>query len=169
MSARFTAPRAADRLAASDDAIWVASNEDGQLYEIDPATDSIVAKPKLHGYVTDLTLGGGAAWVAVTPEDRIYRLNPDDGSVQATYPAGPGPESVAYTDGALIVANGRDGLLSRIDLDDRRAPGASDRCEPDGGAVRWRQPSGSHPWRRCRCRCRCPMATRSGCRSRATT
>ena len=141
VSARFAAPYAADRLAADDNAVWIASNSDGQLYEIDPATDTIVAKPKLHAYVTDLTLGGGAAWVAVTPEDRVYQLNSDDGSVQASFPAGPGPESVAYTDGALIVANGRDGLLSRIDLttSERQARATGDASpmlvRSDGDAV----------------------------------
>ena len=45
-------------------------------YEIDPATERIVARPKLHGYVTDLAVGGGAAWVTVTPEDRVYRHQP---------------------------------------------------------------------------------------------
>ena len=109
VTARFATPVAADRLAAGDGAVWVASNADGQLYEIDPATDRIVAKPKLHGFVTDLAVGGGSAWVTVTPEDRVYRLNPDDGSVQASFAAGPGPESVAFAAGALIVANGRDG------------------------------------------------------------
>ena len=141
VTARFAAPRSADRLAASDDAVWVASNDDGRLYEIDPATDRIVATPKLHAYVTDLTIGGGAAWVAVTPEDRIYQLNPDDGSVQATFPAGPGPESVAYTDGALIVANGRDGLLSRIDLTtgerQARATGSSPMLVRSDGDTVW--------------------------------
>ena len=91
--------------------------------------------------MTDLTLGGGAAWVAVTPEDRIYRLNPDDGSVQATYAAGPGPESVAYTDGALLVANGGDGLLSRIDLTtgdrEARATGASPMVVRSDGDSVW--------------------------------
>ena len=48
-------------------------------------------QPKLHAFVTDLDVGGGAAWVAVTPEDRVYQLSPDDGSVQGTFPAGPGP------------------------------------------------------------------------------
>lgn len=116
VTARFATPIGADRLAAAPGAVWVASSVDGQLFEIDPATDRIVARPKLHGYVTDLAVGGPSAWVTVTPEDRVYQLNPDDGSVQASFAAGPGPESVAYVNGALVVANGRDGSLSRIDL-----------------------------------------------------
>ena len=72
----------ADLLAAGDDALWVASSADGRLFEIDAAANRIVARPKLHGFVTDLAVGGGSAWVTVTPEDRVYRLNPDDGSVQ---------------------------------------------------------------------------------------
>ena len=114
--ARFATPIAADLVAADDDAVWVASSADGRLFQIDPATDQIVARPKLHGFVTDLVLGGGSAWVTVTPEDRVYQLNPVDGSVQASFATGPGPESVAFTDGALVIANGRDDSLSRIDL-----------------------------------------------------
>ncbi len=114
--ARFATPLGADLLAAADDAVWVASSADGRLFEIDAAANRIVARPKLHGFVTDLAVGGGSAWVTVTPEDRVYRLNPDDGSVQASFAAGPGPESVAFAGDAVIVANGRDDSLSRIDL-----------------------------------------------------
>ena len=85
----------ADRLAFGGGALWVASSGDGQLFEIDAATNAIVARPKLHGYVTDLAVADGSAWVTVTPEDLVYRLDPDDGSVQGALPAGPGPESVA--------------------------------------------------------------------------
>ena len=79
---RFRTPLDADRLAFGGGALWVASSGDGQLFEIDAATNAIVARPKLHGYVTDLAVADGSAWVTVTPEDLVYRLNPDDGSVQ---------------------------------------------------------------------------------------
>ncbi len=110
------APRSADHLAAGGGVVWAAGSDDGRLVEIDAGTGEVIARPKLHGFVTDLAVGGGYAWVTVTPEDRVYQVNADDGSVQGTLPAGPGPESVAYAVGALVVANGRDGALSRIDL-----------------------------------------------------
>jgi serine/threonine-protein kinase len=112
----IAAPRAADHIAAGDGIVWAAGSDDGRLIEIDAASRHVIARPKLHGYVTDLAVGGGSAWVTVTPEDRVYQVNPDDGSVQGAIPAGPGPESVAYLGGALLVANGRDDALSRIDL-----------------------------------------------------
>jgi ABC-type transport system substrate-binding protein len=112
--ARFATPRNADLLVAGPDVVWVASSNDGLLYEIDPVANRITARTRLHAYVTDLAVGGGAAWVAVTPEDRIYRIDPDDGSVQGSVAAGAGPESVAYANGALIVANGRERALSRV-------------------------------------------------------
>ena len=85
---RFRTPLDADRLAFGGGALWVASSGDGQLFEIDAATNAIVARPKLHGYVTDLAVADGSAWVTVTPEDLVYRLNPDDGSVQGALPPG---------------------------------------------------------------------------------
>ena len=135
---RFRAPLDADRLAFGGGMLWVASSADGRLAEIDPATNAVVARPKLHGYVTDLAVADGAAWVTVTPEDRVYRLDPDDGSVQGALPAGPGPESVALVGGALLVANGREGTLARIDLSSGAREPLHDRLEPGAGARRRR-------------------------------
>ena len=116
---RIPTPLAANSVVFADDAVWVASAEDGRVMKIDPAIDRVTASTLLHGTITDLTVGNGSVWVAIVPDNVVYRLSPDDGSVLATFPSGPTPSALSAADG-LWIANAKGDQIVRVDRTGQR-------------------------------------------------
>jgi hypothetical protein len=97
-------------------AVWVASGGTGLVTKIDPVENDTTATQKLHGWISDLAVGGGFVWVSVVPEDVVFKLSEDDASVTARgLPSGPGPERISFGRGVLWVANTKAKTLSLLD------------------------------------------------------
>ena len=116
---RIPTPPRATSVVFADDAVWVASAEDGRVMKIDPAIDKVAASTLLHGTITDLTVGNGSVWVAIVPDNVVYRLSADDGSVLATFPSGPTPSALSAADG-LWIANAKGDQIVRVDRTGQR-------------------------------------------------
>jgi len=85
--------------------LWTETPIDGRLAKIDPEQNRVVARAKLHGWLSDLTIGGGSVWTSVTPDGDVFRLSEDDLSVQRPLAAGPDPEQISFGGGKLWIAN----------------------------------------------------------------
>jgi tRNA A-37 threonylcarbamoyl transferase component Bud32/streptogramin lyase len=97
-----------------DGAVWAARPGNGAIVKIDPAANLITHRTPLHGWVSDLALGGGSVWVSIVPDGFVYRLSEDDLSVRGTAAAGPDPERISFGGGQLWVANAAANSLSRV-------------------------------------------------------
>jgi ABC-type transport system substrate-binding protein len=101
------------QFAAGD--LWAASSENGRVEKIDPATDRIVARVTLHGWLSAMAVAGGSVWVTAVPDDVVFRLNVDDASVQGQTRGAGGAESLASAPGAIFVAGSRERALARLE------------------------------------------------------
>jgi ABC-type transport system substrate-binding protein/predicted Ser/Thr protein kinase/streptogramin lyase len=110
---RYSAP--SRYLLFADGAIWAGEPGSGRIWKIDPATNRVVQQQRLHGWLSDLAVGGGSVWAPILPDGVVYKLSEDDLSIQTTLPAGADPERASFGSGHLWVANTTPKTLSLLD------------------------------------------------------
>jgi streptogramin lyase len=120
---RFPIPDAPLLVSFADGAVWVVGQGDGVMREIDPVENRVVAVGTLHGWITDMTVGGGFLWASAMPAAVVFKVSENDLSVQGELPAGVDPERVSFGGGVLWIANTTGETVSRID------PGSGVRSE----------------------------------------
>jgi ABC-type transport system substrate-binding protein len=101
------------RIVFADGAVYAARQGNGEIVKIDPVTDRMAPPTPLHGWVTDLVVGGGSVWVSTTPGG-VYRLSEADLALQQTILAGADPEQIAFGGRALWVTDPSAGSVSRV-------------------------------------------------------
>jgi ABC-type transport system substrate-binding protein len=102
------------RIVFANGSLYAARQGNGFVVKIDPVTSTILGPTRLHGWVSDLTVGGGSVWVSLVPGG-VYRLGEDDLGVRQTLSAGADPEQVTFGGGGLWIADPTAGTVSRID------------------------------------------------------
>jgi predicted Ser/Thr protein kinase len=110
---RYAAP--SRYVVAADGAIWAGEPGSGRIWKIDPATNRVVQHQKLHGWLSDLAVGGGSVWAPILPDGVVYRLSEDDLGIETSLPAGADPERASYGRGHLWVANTAPRAVSLLD------------------------------------------------------
>ncbi len=103
------------RLVFANGFLWAARPGNGVVAKIDPADNRILKTTPLHGWVSDLAVGGGRIWVSIIPDDKVYELSPDDLSVQSVAPLGRDPERISFGGGELWSANPGTASITRLD------------------------------------------------------
>ncbi len=98
-----------------DGAVWAVNPGNGVVTKIDPVENKIAARTKLHGWASDVAVGGGIVWVSVIPDSVVFRLSEDDLSVEGTSPAGPDPQRLSFAAGKLWIANTAASAVSFLD------------------------------------------------------
>ena len=98
----------------ADGAVWAARPGKGAVVKIDPRANLITHSTVLHGWISDLAVGGSSVWVSIVPDGVVYRLSEDDLSVRGNPATGPDPEQISFGGGALWVANATANGISRI-------------------------------------------------------
>jgi ABC-type transport system substrate-binding protein len=102
-------------LTFGDGAVWAVDPGNGVVTKIDPVENTIAARTKLHGWASDVAVGGGIVWVSVIPDSVVFRLSEDDLSVQGTSPTGPDPQRISFAAGKLWIANTAAAAVSFLD------------------------------------------------------
>ena len=91
------------------------------MTRIDPETDKVLEPVHVSGVVTSATMsittGASGVWFVGSSQPTLFRISPSANAVANTSPVGAGPSGVAVGDGAVWVANSRDGTVSRVDPD----------------------------------------------------
>src|SRR5712691_10184926 len=64
-------PTVATWVVFADGAVWVANASDGSIAKIDPNGNTVVARTALHGWLSDLAVGGGFVWVSIVDDDKV--------------------------------------------------------------------------------------------------
>ncbi|HEU4978730.1 MAG TPA: ABC transporter substrate-binding protein [Solirubrobacteraceae bacterium] len=95
--------------------VWLVTQDHGRVYRIDPRTDQVVMRTKLHnGPVTDLAIVGGNAWMPVQGDGAVWEVD-GSGDVLRSIPTGNVPVALGASGSELYVANEEGHSLSRID------------------------------------------------------
>jgi ABC-type transport system substrate-binding protein len=102
-------------LVFADGAVWAVRPENGLVTRIDPVENRITAQTKLHGWASDVAVGGGSVWVSVIPDSVVFRLSENDLSVQGTSATGPDPQRLSFGGGKLWIANTAASSVSLLD------------------------------------------------------
>jgi ABC-type oligopeptide transport system substrate-binding subunit/tRNA A-37 threonylcarbamoyl transferase component Bud32 len=89
----------------ADGSLWAARPDNGLVLKIDPLENRVTATAKLHGWLSDLSVGGGFVWVSLVPDGVVFKLTEEDLSVQGTASAGADPESISTGGGYVWAAN----------------------------------------------------------------
>ena len=110
---RFAAP--SRYLLFADGAIWAGEPASGRIWKIDPATNRVVQHQKLHGWLSDLAVGGGSVWAPIIPDGVVFKLSEDDLGIQSSPSAGGDPERASFGSGHLWVANTASRAVSLLD------------------------------------------------------
>jgi tRNA A-37 threonylcarbamoyl transferase component Bud32 len=108
-------PASSRWLVFADEAIWAGEPGSGRVWKIDPVTNRIVQDAKLHGWLSDLAVGGGSVWAPILPDGVVFKLSEEDLGIQASLPAGGDPERVSFGGGHLWVANTASKAVSLVD------------------------------------------------------
>ena len=104
----------AEHVAFGDGGLWVGSPAPGELRRIDPRTNRIDRKVRLHGDLCCVAVGGGYVWAGINPDATIWKLDRDGGTITSMkLPAA--IQNLAYAEGALWAAVGDAGVVVRID------------------------------------------------------
>jgi serine/threonine-protein kinase len=101
-------------IAFADGTVYAARPGNGAVVKIDPVENLITHRTVLHGWISDLALGGGSVWVSIVPDGVVYRLSEDDLSVRGNLAAGPDPERISFGGGDLWIANAAANSVSRV-------------------------------------------------------
>jgi ABC-type transport system substrate-binding protein/predicted Ser/Thr protein kinase len=110
---RFAAP--SRYLLFADGTIWAGEPGSGRIWKIDPATNRVVQHQKLHGWLSDLAVGGGSVWAPILPDGVVFKLSEDDLGIQTSLPTGADPERASFGSGRLWVANTGSKAVSLLD------------------------------------------------------
>jgi ABC-type transport system substrate-binding protein/tRNA A-37 threonylcarbamoyl transferase component Bud32 len=117
-------------LVFADGAVWAVRPENGHVTKIDPVENRITNETPLHGWASDVAVGGGFVWVSVIPDSVVFRLSEDDLSVQGSSPTGPDPERLSFGGGKLWIANTAASSVSLLDQVSGARQGLAARAEP---------------------------------------
>ena len=138
----ISGPTFRHRVAATDDAVWVASTTSGLVERIDPFTNTVVASLDLGGTVTAIAADDSALW-AVTIEDRsnsglqntgrLLRIDPETSEIVAEIPLG--EAATGYEDTLMLGAGSVWMLGPRLVGEDTEKGGDLIRVDPDTNRV----------------------------------
>ncbi|HJQ50976.1 MAG TPA: protein kinase [Gaiellaceae bacterium] len=101
------------RIVFAGGAVYAANPGNGAVVKIDPVANRVVHRIPLHGYVSDLVVGGGSVWVSIVPGG-IYRLSEAGLDVQETLDAGSDPEQISFGGSGLWITDPTAGTVSRV-------------------------------------------------------
>jgi ABC-type transport system substrate-binding protein/tRNA A-37 threonylcarbamoyl transferase component Bud32 len=102
------------RIVFADGGVYAARQGNGLVVTIDPVANTIVHSTPLHGWVSDLFVGGGSVWVSIVPGG-VYRLGEDDLGVRQTLRAGADPEQITFGGGSRWITDPTADSVSRVD------------------------------------------------------
>ena len=102
-------------LAYDGRALWVASEDDGQLLEVDTLTGNVVNSYPLGGNPRALAYDGTYVWAALVDTSEVVKVDPASGEVAARVAVGEGPVALLYDGSTLWSADQAANTITRIE------------------------------------------------------
>lgn len=95
--------------------IWVASNDQGAIARVDPATNGVTASVQANPGSFYLTFGMGSLWAVSATRQSLQKIDPATNTVVATTALGREPGFLAAGEGSIWVQEQGDGTVARVD------------------------------------------------------
>ncbi len=102
-------------IAATDDSVWLETDDKTTLSRIDPDQNMVVAELRVPAGCRGLTFGESALWIACPLENKVLRINPITNLVEQAIKVSEQPDFVAAGEGSIWVLCRKDGKIDRID------------------------------------------------------
>jgi streptogramin lyase len=103
-----------DSLAASSNAIWLASDAGAFVAQIDPASNSVVASIPTNGRPSSVAVGAGSVWVSLLDGSSVLRIDPVKREVVATIDTGE-TNGITFANGSVWAVSATVPSVFRID------------------------------------------------------
>ena len=120
--ASISIPAGSGGFAIGKHSVWALSDGASRLSRIDPKKNAVTARitvkpasPCPEYVCGEPAEGEGALWVPRASDNAVFRLDPSSNKVTAKIPVGAHPTAVAFTPGAVWVANGGGERNGRIE------------------------------------------------------
>ncbi len=102
-------------IAASDDSVWLVTDNKGTLLRIDPSTNSVRQRISIaHGSYNPI-FGDGIVWVTGIENDVLTAVDASSGKILDSIRVGPKPRFLTAGAGSIWTLNQGDGTISRVD------------------------------------------------------
>ncbi len=108
-------PKGELNVAAGAGSIWVASDPNGQVARIDPATNTVSAHIAVDPGTWYLSFGFGKLWAVSADKQSLQRIDPETNAVTGRVALGKVPGFLVAGEGGVWVQEQGDGTLARID------------------------------------------------------
>lgn len=109
------------RVAAGPETVWVASQRDGTLTRLDPASGRPLGEPaRLGRGIYGVAVGGRWVWVTYPSRGELLRLDPGDGHLLERIEVGGAPGSIALGGGRVWIADQHGAGITAVDAEDGR-------------------------------------------------
>ena len=103
-------------IAAGAGGVWLGGRSGAT--RLDPATGAVLASVPVAGVAqsqsASIATGGESVWFVGTARPKVFQISSADNALTSTFSVGSGPSSVAVGEGAVWVANSRDGTVTRV-------------------------------------------------------
>jgi streptogramin lyase len=109
------------RIAASGDQVWVTSQRDGTLTELDPKSGDVVGRPhELEPGISGVAVGGKWVWVTNPRRGLLLRVDPGEGRVLERINVGGAPGAIALGGNRVWVADEKGGGVTGVTAESGR-------------------------------------------------
>jgi virginiamycin B lyase len=107
-------------IAASNDSIWIITDDAGTLVRIDPVTNKARQKVSIAAGSYNPFFSEGVIWITGGGANILTAVDASSGAVLATIPVGPKPRFIAAGGGSIWTLNQGDGTVTRVNAQHRR-------------------------------------------------
>lgn len=107
-------------IAASDDSVWLVTDQNGTLLRIDPSTNSVRQKISIPSGSDNPIFSHGIVWITGVEKNLLTAVDASSGKVLESITVGPKPRFLTAGAGSIWTLNQGDGSVSRIDEKSRK-------------------------------------------------
>ena len=107
-------------IAASEDSVWMVTDQHGTLVRVDPSTNNVRERTLIPPGSFNPVFSGGIVWVTGVESNVLTAVDAATGKVLESIPVGSKPRFLTAGGGSVWTLNQGDGTVSRIDEKGRR-------------------------------------------------
>ena len=107
-------------IAASEDSVWMVTDQDGTLVRVDPSTNNVRERILIPPGSFNPVFSGGIIWVTGIESNVLSAVDADSGKVLESIPVGSKPRFLTAGGGSIWTLNQGDGNVSRVDEKSRK-------------------------------------------------